>query len=100
MPSLYQTISTQKTKDGKNIFSQIYYPTVGLSEDDIYIITSTQDRYDLIAYDFWGDESLWRLIPMVNNLECDSMFPPIGIQLRIPSNQENILNLFKKYNEL
>jgi len=100
MSSRYLTIPTEKTNDGKTIYRQIYYPSIGELEDDIYIITGSQDRLDLIAYDFWGDESYWWVLVMINNLEGDSMFPPIGIQLRIPKSIENIKNKFLQENGL
>ena len=100
MSSRYQTIDTIKTDTGKTIYNQTYYPSVGDKEDDIYIITSYTDRLDLIAYDFWGDASLWWLVAMVNNLECDSFFPPIGIQLKIPKDVIPLINAFNKENEI
>jgi hypothetical protein len=99
MSSRYQTIKLNKTEEGKTIYNQIYYPSIGLKEDDYYIITSYTDRLDLIAYDFWGDESLYWIIATINNLECDSLYPPIGIQLRIPKDINNIINIFNKENE-
>lgn len=99
MSSRYLITPTEKNEDKKTIYSQTYYPEIGFYEDDVYIITSTQDRFDLIAYDFWGDKDLWWVVPMVNNLECNSFFPPVGIQLRIPRNIIDILNKFNKENE-
>jgi len=100
MSSRYLTIPTKKTPEGKLIYQPTYYPSIGELEDDTYIITSNTDRLDLIAYDFWGDETLWWAVAMVNNLECDSFYPPIGIQLRIPKDSSNIINIFNKENEL
>lgn len=100
MSSRYQTIPTQKTDEGITILSQTYYPEIGYREDDIYITTSGTDRLDLIAYDFWGDESFWWVVAMVNDLECDSFYPPVGIQLRIPKDITLIVNEFNKENEI
>jgi len=100
MSSRYQTIDTIKTDTGKQIYSQVYYPSIGDKEDDIYIITSYNDRLDLIAYDFWGDTSFWWLVAMVNNLECDSFYPPIGTQLKIPKDVVPLINAFNKENEI
>ena len=100
MSSRYLTIPTQKTNEGVTIYSQTYYPEIEYREDDIYIITGNTDRLDLIAYDFWGDESYWWAVAMVNNLECDSFFPPIGTQLRIPKDITFIINTFQKENEI
>ena len=99
MSSRYQNIEIIKSKENKNIYSQVYYPEFGNQEDDIYIITSITDRLDLISLDFYGDEKLWWVIVMVNNLEGDSIFPPVGVQLKIPKNIEDILNKFNKENE-
>ena len=66
--------------------------------DDNYIITGTEDRLDLIAYDFYGDSTLWWVIAMVNDLEGDSMYPPAGIYLRIPQNISELLNTYIKSN--
>lgn len=100
MSSRYLTIPTRKIDDGKTIYGPTYYPEIGLNEDDTYIITSYNDRLDLIAYDFWGDESLWWAVAMANDLPCDSFFPPIGVQLRIPKDSTAIINTFQKENEL
>lgn len=99
MTSRYQNIRIEKSINNKNIYSQVYYPEFGNLEDDIYIITSITDRLDLIALDFYGDDKLWWILVMVNNLEGDSIYPPIGTQLRIPKNKENIINKFNKENE-
>lgn len=98
MASRYSNINIRKTEEGKRIYSQFYSPDIPYSEDDIYIITTSLDRYDLISLDFWGDVSYWYYIPIINNLECDSIFPPTGIQLRIPNNIENIINIFNEEN--
>ena len=97
--SRYQTIPQIKTDEGRTIYRQTYYPEIEVKEDDVYIITSYTDRLDLIAYDFWGSESFWWVVAMVNDLECDSFFPPIGIQLRIPKNIGDIINRFNQENE-
>lgn len=99
MSSRYQNISIIKSSKNKNIYSQVYYPEFGNLEDDIYIITSITDRLDLIALDFYDDDKLWWILVMVNNLEGDSIYPPIGIQLKIPKNIESIINRFNKENE-
>lgn len=99
MISRYQTIKVIKDKN-KQIFNQVYYPMFGNDEDYYYILTSYNDRFDLIALDFFNDESLWWILPMVNNLSSDSMYPEYGIQLMIPKNIQNIINSFLKENEI
>jgi hypothetical protein len=104
MPSRYQTIPTMKSDTGmastskKDMYKPTYYPDIDAREDDNYILTGITDRLDIIANDFYGDASLWWAISMVNNLEGDSMFPPIGIYLRIPKNLSDLLTQFRNSN--
>jgi len=106
MPSRYQSITTMKSNtgiastSGKDMYQPTYYPSTNAQENDSYIITGTEDRLDLIAYDFYGDSTLWWVIAMVNDLEGDSMFPPVGMQLRIPANVSELLNAFNQANTL
>tara|TARA_R110000782_G_scaffold23477_3_gene61408 strand:- start:390 stop:707 length:318 start_codon:yes stop_codon:yes gene_type:complete len=104
MSSRYQTIPIIKSDtgitstSGKDIYSPTYYPDIDAKEDDSYIQTSTTDRLDIIAYDFYSDASLWWVIAMVNNLPGDSMFPPIGGYLRIPRNIADLLAQYQSSN--
>ena len=106
MPSRYQSISTMKSDtgitstSGKTIYKPTYYPSIDARVDDSYIITGATDRLDLIANDFYGDSTLWWIIAMVNDLEGDSMFPPTGIQLRIPANVSTLLTKFNQSNNI
>jgi hypothetical protein len=106
MPSRYQSISTMKSDtgitstSGKTMYKPTYYPSIDASIDDSYIITGATDRLDLIANDFYGDSTLWWIIAMVNDLEGDSMFPPTGIQLRIPANISTLLTKFNQSNNI
>jgi hypothetical protein len=36
-------------------YKNALYPEVEASENDTYIITTSDDRLDLLAYDFFGD---------------------------------------------
>ena len=69
-----------------------------LSNEDYYIIAREQDRMDLLAADFYGNSSLWWVIAMANDLPGDSVFPPLGFQLRIPSNSDRATNEFDRLN--
>ena len=85
MATRYQYI--QKTKyDGIPAYVQQLYPSVVLASNDYYIEVAYNDRLDLIAQDFYGDSKLWWVIAMANDLPGDSLFPPVGFQLRVPAN--------------
>lgn len=80
----------------KIIYKPTYYPSIEAQADDNYILTGTTDRLDNIAFDFYGDASLWWVVAMVNDLPGDSLFPSQGIYLRIP---KNLSDLLMKYNQ-
>ena len=99
MARRYEDIQTQKTLSGKIAYLPTIYPSVTLSNEDYYIIAREQDRMDLLANDFYGDPSLWWVIAMANDLDRDSVFPPLGFQLRIPNNVNAALDEFESLNK-
>lgn len=99
MPSRYQTIKTTKSNaTGSLYYTTNIYPEIAPTDNDYYVITTVEDRLDLIAYDFYQDSSLWWIIASANALPGDSMYPPIGIQLRIPTDVQSILNTYNRVN--
>ena len=98
MARRYEDIQTQKTLSGKTAYLPTIYPSVTLSNEDYYIIAREQDRMDLLANDFYGDPTLWWVIAMANDLDRDSMFPPLGFQLRIPNNANDAITEFDQLN--
>ena len=98
MARRYQNIDTQTTLSGKIGYLPTFYPSVTVTNEDYYIIAREQDRMDLLAEDFYGDPTLWWVIAMANDLDRDSVFPPLGFQLRIPNNPNEALNEFEELN--
>ena len=98
MARRYENIGTYKGIGGKVIYLPTQYPKLVPTNEDYYIITKDQDRLDLIAYDFYGDATLWWVVAMANDLPGDSMFPPLGFQLRVPANVDAALNAFDDAN--
>ncbi|MAH43656.1 hypothetical protein CL614_08130 [archaeon] len=66
------------TSNGTTIYSSI--PE---SDTDIWVITQTGDRLDLLAQQFYSDVNLWWYIAKANNLTFIHL--PAGISLRIPA---------------
>ena len=95
----YQDNKIITTVKGKQYYATTLYQDIPLSNNDIYVTTTVGDRYDLLAQQFYGNSSLWWVIPMANNqLVKDSLSPPVGYTLRIPSNVGNIVSEFKIIN--
>jgi len=100
MPNRYQytnTLTTRGTK--KNYLSSIIYPKIKPSDDDLYIISESSDRLDILASKYYNDKTLWWIIATANNLNDASLSITPGTQMRIPSNLSRILNDFEKINK-
>jgi len=65
-------------------YSTMYYPRFEMKDTDIFIITKSHHRMDLLANEYYGDPRYWILIARANNLSAPTIKPPVGIQLRIP----------------
>ena len=93
-----QLIPTKKI-DGIPLYQTIRYPEIPLSEDDIYVYTTQEDRYDTLAEDWYGDSSLWKIISIANPIyEQNSLIVPEGVQIRIPTNPQGVLQQIKSIN--
>jgi hypothetical protein len=100
MPNRYQytnTLTTRGTK--KKYLSSIIYPKIKPSDDDLYIISESSDRLDILASKYYNDKTLWWIIATANNLNDASLSIEPGTQMRIPSNLSRILNDFEKINK-
>lgn len=73
-----------KNVNGKQRRSSIILPNVELSANDTYIQTTTVERLDLLAFDLYGDVTLWWVIASANGLGKGSMIVPQNTLLRIP----------------
>jgi hypothetical protein len=83
----YTHIPTTKSPNKKRMYKTVRYPEVPRSFEDIYVYTTVGDRYDTLASQYYGNSSLWWVISSANGtINQDSLIPPIGEQIRIPSN--------------
>jgi hypothetical protein len=85
MSSRYQ--STKQIRDSRNTRrAQTWiYAVPATTNEDTFIQTTTPDRLDNIANDFYSDPQLWWLIAAVNGLGKGSLMVPENTKLRIPS---------------
>ena len=91
-----------KTKiQGKLAYQTVKYPEIPLTPEDIYVYTQQGDRFDILAQNFYQDSSLWWIIASANpEIPKNSLFPPEGIQIRIPSNPSAIISAYETLNEI
>ena len=97
MANRYNEINTKQVNN-LNYYLNPIYPNIPESEQDIYLITTINDRYDKLALQFYKDASLWWLIAFVNNANKDSLILETGKQIRIPLPKERILNIYNTAN--
>ena len=98
------------TIDKKICYQTTKYPEVPLSNNDVYVYASQGDRFDILADQYYDDQSLWWIISIANtavagtslpsDLPQDSLVIPEGKQIRIPANYSEVLNSFKVLNNL
>ena len=95
----YSDIITLATKGGKRYKGTTNYPDIPLSFDDIYVYTDEGDRFDILAQNYYGDSSLWWVLSIANpQFIQNSLYPPLGVQIRIPSNIGAITLQYNKLN--
>jgi phage tail protein X len=98
MPNRYQNIPIEKI-NGKRAYQTVRYPEIPLNENDIYVYTNQEDRFDVLAQQYYGDQSYWWIISIANsNLLQNSLIIPEGIQIRIPSDLAGVLSSFNLLN--
>ena len=100
MPSRLVNIKKRIKEDDKLYYKNLEYPSIPVSADDLYIISKSTDRLDLLANDYYGDSNAWWIIVKANpdKIKRDSFFPNPGLQIRIPMNIREIYDNFDKIN--
>jgi len=91
-----EVLKVKETK--KNYLQSTIYPKIKPNNNDFYIISEQGDRLDLLANKYYGDPTLWWIIATANNINDATFYIDEGIQLRIPSDTNTILNDLQKIN--
>jgi len=94
----YDTTEVISRWDGKRVFVTTQYPIIEPQDSDVIIISNDSDYLDNLAYKYYGDPALYWIIALVNNLGKGRLSVPVGLQLRIPSNINNIIVQFNNLN--
>ena len=85
----------------KRYYKNLKYPNIPLSEDDIYVVTTAEDRLDSLAHQFYNDVRLWWIIANANpdKIRRDGFGLDSNIEIRIPKNISKILGDFEQLNK-
>jgi len=98
MGNRFRKIPFLKNKDGITYKRNVIYPEIPLDENDIYVTSQYGDRYDTLAQEFYNDSELWWIISSANNYQKGSLIVTPGVQLRIPANKADAIELFEEVN--
>ena len=83
---------------GKRYYKALKYPSIPLSENDIYIISVFGDRLDILSYQYYNNVEDYWIIAIANNFSGESIFIPPGTQVRIPTDTVEVKKLFNDLN--
>lgn len=77
----------------------IFYPNFS-SIEATRILSQEGDRLDLLAKEFYGDETLWFVIAKVNNIGKGSLNVPAGLIIKIPyyAEEAGIYSILNNFN--
>ena len=97
---MYGDTKEIKSTNGKRYYANAIYTAIPYTETDLYIITTVGDRLDILADRYYKDLSLYKVIATANSLTCDSLYPPVGMILRIPTDLDSIRKKFVEINNV
>ena len=101
--SIINNVRKLEPDDNVRIVSRLstqFYPNLDTTDDSV-IISGMGDRLDILAKEYYGDESFWFVIARSNNLGRGTLNIPPGRLIRIPRYAEysGIGALINTYND-
>jgi nucleoid-associated protein YgaU len=96
--SRYNKSLVIRDKQQKRRLDTTLMPFIALDAADIYIVTLSVERLDLLADRFYGDSTLWWVIASANNLGKGTYVVPTNTRLRIPTNIQQIQDQIELFN--
>ena len=93
----YSKTGIKRDKSGVRVYNTTFYPTIPIDDSDQFIYTKFGDRIDALAYQYYGDISLWWIISKANGIKGQTALRP-GTTLRIPGNIQRIVEKFFREN--
>ena len=95
----YSATNTIKNNQGIRRNSTIILPnSISNPLTDIFIKTTSIERLDKLAQQFYNDASLWWIIAATNNIGKGTLLVPIDTELRIPA-AESVMNMLINLNQ-
>ena len=79
-----------KTSSGKRRYASAGFPDIPIQSSDIYIVTTSTERLDKLASNFYDNSEAWWIIAYANNIGKGTIYVEPNTRLRIPS--KNTIN--------
>lgn len=99
--SRYISIPQKKDNNNRRVLISTIYPPIARHSDDIYVLTTVGDTLYAIALQYYNSVNYYWIIAEANeglDKTTQSLIP--GLQLRIPSQLQQILEDFKDLNNM
>lgn len=94
----YSNTPIKSRFDGKRVYQTTTYPDVRPSDNDVIVVAGEADYLDTLAFKYYGDPTLWRVLAWVNNIGKGRLSIDPGTTLRIPTNINEIIDKFNRAN--
>ncbi len=95
----YNTSKTLKTETLTRRKASTVFPTIPIDpKTDIYIRTTSVERLDKLALNFYGDQAWWWVIATANALGKGTVVIPADTKIRIPD-KNVVMNLLTTLNQ-
>ena len=98
MPSRYSNTKIKRDKSGIRAYKTTYYPDIPIKDTDQFIYPRFGERLDTLAYNFYGDSTLWWVIAKANGIR-GKLNVPAATEIRIPGNISQVLEDFDNINK-
>ncbi len=80
--SRYNNTKVKRLQNGTLVKNTTIYKKIPKRDDDILVMSTVGDRFDLLAHQYYDDPHLWWYIAKANNMKFNNI--PAGTKLRIP----------------
>jgi len=95
----YKDTPIKQNSTGDRVYSTTFYPKISIKDSDLFRYFPRGTRFDKIAYDTYGDPSLWWIVTLANGVTNGDIQVEPTQEYRVPTDIESILSDFKKINE-
>lgn len=87
-----------KDENGTRYLNRIQYPKIEISDTDISVKGLYGQRFENLAYKFYGNPELWWVIARANGQLDGSTYMVPGKEYRIPQDIGKIISKFDELN--